>query len=106
MEGDIDMCTKQCCITEFLSAENISSLETYRCLKNICRDNCVDISRVTLWVKNINDGAHGIKDLPRSGCLPTAMTVTTERRRDSGSLDSQRFMHYDMGIVSDCGNWL
>jgi hypothetical protein len=65
MEGDTDVHMKQRCEINFLSAENILPVEIHWGLKNVYRDNCVDVSTGRRWVRQLSDGEYGVKNLPR-----------------------------------------
>ena len=63
---------KQRAVTEFLSAENVTSAEIHRCLQAVYGENTVNRTTVNRWAikfRECEPGRANIVDQPRSGRL-------------------------------------
>jgi hypothetical protein len=74
MASDMEECTKQRNVIEFLHAEKIGPIDIHRRLLNVYGDQTVDVSTVRLWVVCFSRGDSYVKDRLRSGWTCTAVS--------------------------------
>jgi hypothetical protein len=80
MAFDIEVCTKQKCVIEFLTAEQIAPTDIHRCLLNVYGDDTVDVSTVRRWVVHFNGRESEEHNKPRPGHPCSAATVHNLRK--------------------------
>ena len=62
MAPDVKVHIKQRCVTEFLHAEKIASIDIHQHLQNIYGDQALSVSTVRGWLVHSSSGDSGIKD--------------------------------------------
>jgi hypothetical protein len=72
MASDMEVLTKQRCVTEFLHAEKIAPVDIHRRLLDAYGDQTVGVSTVRLWVVRYSSGDTDVRDRPRSEALSGA----------------------------------
>jgi hypothetical protein len=50
MSSDMEVHTKEMCVTEFLHAEKTAPIDIQQRLLNVCGDHTVDVNTVRRWV--------------------------------------------------------
>ncbi|PNF39140.1 hypothetical protein B7P43_G01322 [Cryptotermes secundus] len=82
MVSDTEVRTKQRCVTEFLTAKQISPNDIHRCFLKVYGDDTVDVSTVRQWVVCFNSGESEVHDkkCPARSC--SAATPHDEQRLD------------------------
>ena len=78
MASDMEVCTEQRGVTEFLHAEKIPSTDIHSNLLNTDGDESVDVSTLRQWVVCFTK----VKDKPCSGQLCTAVRPQKEECLD------------------------
>ena len=82
MASDMEMHTKQSCVTEFLRAAIITPNDVYRHSLSVYGDQTVGVSTVRRWLACFSSGDSALKDKPRPGRSCTAVTPRNEERLD------------------------
>jgi DNA-binding MarR family transcriptional regulator len=106
MESVSDVRPKQREVTEFLLAENESITNIHGGLTNVCGDMAVYKSTVSRWTKRLaspEQGHGNVSDLPRSGCLSTAVTPATMQRADSHIRNDRRMISRELAAILSIG---
>ena len=63
MEEFSDVQFKQRAVIEFLTVEKVPPIEIHRRMQAVYGDQCVDVSTVRCWVRQLKDGELGQADL-------------------------------------------
>jgi hypothetical protein len=97
MESDMEVRTKQRCVTEFLHAETFSPIVIHRRLINAYRDQTVDVSTVKWWLVHFSGGGSCVRDRPRYGRPCTAVSSRSAQQHKSAvygqaTIDSDRYI--------------
>ncbi|PNF20470.1 hypothetical protein B7P43_G07694 [Cryptotermes secundus] len=82
MTSDIEVRTKQRCVIEFLTAEQIAPIDIHQHLLKVYRNNTVDVSTVRWWVVHFNSGESEVYDKSRHGCPCSVATPHNEHHLD------------------------
>ncbi|XP_033608726.1 protein GVQW3-like [Cryptotermes secundus] len=82
MASDIQVRTKQICVIEFLTAEQISPIDIHRRLLKVYGDDTVNVSTLRRWLVCFNIGESEVRDKPRPGRPCSAATPRNEQRID------------------------
>jgi hypothetical protein len=92
MVSDMEVCTKQRCVNEFLHAQKIAPNVIHQHLLNVYGDQIVDVRTVRQGVVRFSSGDSDVKDEPRSGQPCTAVTPRNVEHLDQFIHVNQRIM--------------
>ncbi|PNF16036.1 hypothetical protein B7P43_G04626 [Cryptotermes secundus] len=93
MAPDKEVRTKQRCVIEFLTAEQIAPTDIHRCLLKVYGDDTMEVSTVRRWVVRFNTGEIEVRNKPRPGCPCSADTPHNEQHLD-------QLIHTDQQIMT------
>ncbi|PNF14748.1 hypothetical protein B7P43_G08352 [Cryptotermes secundus] len=100
MTSDIEVRTKQRCVIEFLTAEQIAPIDIHRRFLKVYGDDTVEVSTVRRWVVRFNSGESEVHDKPRPGRPCSAATPHNEQRlihKDRQITTRELFAQFNIG---------